>query len=280
MIIKKRFKKLSLDFIENIFICKMKDNYIYWVEDNNGKRVSDDFTYNKRFEFGPFIIMEKTLTLSFATLKDKDNDSLYIEGNLYYNECPDGKHYFIYNSDTGYLVDINGHIIEKDFMITDNLSNGYLIYQNGLYGYMDYNAKITVKPQFKRINTGKCFNNDFIGEYPDGGKIHMNILGETLSAKIYTDSIYPFDDKLLYSVENGLIGLIDSDGKVILPCRYKELKKLSLNPNWLIAKNHIYYGIIDKNGIVIKEFVCSEITEDIKNKQLILKEDTIMTFGT
>ena len=78
MIIKRRFKKLSWEFLDNILMGKMKDNYLYWVEDNYGNRVSDDFTYNKRFEFGPFIIMEKTLTLSFATLKDKSNDSLYF----------------------------------------------------------------------------------------------------------------------------------------------------------------------------------------------------------
>ena len=152
--------------------------------------------------------------------------------------------------------------------------------QNGLFGYMDSNGKITVKPQFIHIHLTNCFNNNFIGEYPDKSKIHMNIFGEELSKKIFIDKMYPFDDKLLYAEENGLMGLIHSNGEVALPFRYKELKKITLNPNWLIAKSHIYYGIIDKNGIVIKEFVHSEINEDIKNKQLILKEDTIMTFKT
>ena len=85
MIIKKRFKKFSWEFLDNLIMGKMKDNYIYWVEDNTGKRVSDDFTYTRRFEYGPFIIMEKKAIMLFAVLKDESNDSLYIEGNLYHH---------------------------------------------------------------------------------------------------------------------------------------------------------------------------------------------------
>lgn len=280
MIIKKRLKKLSWEFLDNILIGKMKDNYLYWVEDNNGNRISDDFTYTKKFEYGPFIIMEKRFNFYFVILKDTSNDSLYIEGDIYYGKFLDRKHYFIFNSNNGYIVDNNCNVIEKNFTIVCNSICGYLIYQNGFYGFMDYNGEITVKPQFERISTENCYNKDFIGEYPNGSKIHMNFFGKKLSEKIDIDKMYPFDDNLLYAEENGCVGLIDSNGIIVLPLKYKELKKIFSNPNWLIAKIDDYYGIIDKDGNIIKNFIYSEIIEDIKKKKIILKKEDIINLDT
>ncbi|MBE5821269.1 MAG: hypothetical protein E7311_01600 [Clostridiales bacterium] len=280
MLIKRRLKKLSCEFMDNILDGNMKANYIYWIEDNNGKRVSDDFTYNKYIEFGPFIIMEKTSFLSFAILKDKSKDSLYIEGNLYYTQIGNEDLYAIYErSGNGYLVDKKGKILQKNFSIIDLYYGGYIIYQNEYFGFMNSSGVITIKPQFMRVYKEYCFDNDIIGEYPDGTKIHMSLNGEKLSDRIKIEKMYPFDKELLYVEENGLIGLIDKHGSILLPRKFKELRKVTLKPNWLIGKQEDYYGIIDKVGIIIQDFVYSEITEDLERKKLILQKASFINLG-
>ena len=76
------------------------------------------------------------------------------------------------------------------------------------------------------------------------------------SWKANYDWVEPLCENSVVKVrKNHKFGLVDHNGKVLIPVEYEDIQSVSLNLNWLWAKKDGKYGYLDENGAVVIPFI-------------------------
>lgn len=190
--------------------------------------------------------------------------------------CKDGKY--------GLIDSIGNILLEPKYELLDDVSEGLAAFRkNGKWGYIDYSGKVVIEPGFKVV----CpFENGYAKVIPDGnsGKGSLiNKLGEVVlqtdsynwgykdglfwsydrdgHITFFDDKIEPISDKplkyvrhyydLIVTKEDDKYGLIQRNGRIVLPSIYDEIYPNEIGVN--LIKYQGKYGILDRNGDFIVE---------------------------
>lgn len=286
MIIKKRFK-FSKKFFFNIFHKEYDRNYVYWIEDNKGNKLSDEFRVTGRQISGPFLILTESIYCAHIIFRDTANDTLYVHGELSIMNL-DGWSciHNPYKMNDDLLFNSKHELVLSNFTLKslDARCRCFFLIQNGALQF--------ISPSIGKLNTianlsGSTndliyniahtynFNGEFIGVFEDKSKALLDTSGHMFSRRLHYDKIYPLNhDFYFVKNKNSGIGLVDSKGKVIIKPKYQYAKPVSFNPNWIVLKRLFSYGVIDTSGKIIVNFDASEIIE--LDKKLVIRKDFIL----
>lgn len=140
------------------------------------------------------------------------------------------------------------------YFITSNIDDKYVIKKDNKYGVIDKNFKIILNPIYDSI-TSSGIKNIVIGK--SNKKTSLISLETKESLKTY-DEIYPIDsNKKLRIIENSLHGYLDEDLEEIIPCSFISL--FPFKNNLAIAYNGEKYGVINSEGKIIVPYLYDEI---------------------
>ncbi len=255
--------------------------------------------------FAQQINYEKLYT-QYDYVKCYDNNGLSVVGNKSYKGVLDDKGNiiipFIYNeiyehSDSIYLVekdglegfiDINNKIILPiEYDTLQYLSKNLLLIQkNNKFGIIDNQIKWKLPCEYDEIE--KCHHN-IIYIKKDSLYAILDTNMQWLSDFVFTDIIEDknqiftkdgykdiYKPNINISVK-GKYGIMDSTGKILIPCKYENIKYIK-NLDTYIVKNNNTYNIIDKNNQILLNRNYLEIDyNDIY--QVFIVKDSIEKYG-
>ncbi len=168
----------------------------------------------------------------------------------------------------------------------------YSVYSNGKYGVINNNGDIVIEPTFEELvvipNNSKpifiCIYdiNDTTGEYKT--KVLNNENQEILTGYDKVEAIDNFDlnkniwyeDNVLRVSKNGKYGIIDFNGKEILPCEYDEITALKGVKNNFIVNKDQKVGLVNEQGqeiIATKYNKILALTENYSNQYIVVDEN-------
>lgn len=209
-----------------------------------------------------------------------------------YNFINDNR--FIVNKDNLVgAIDPNGKLVVKNiYSFIAGFQNGRSIASKeknnkNYYGVIDSNGKEIIDFKYDKLtslNQGKTYLAFFNDKYfiiNDHGK---TISDEFNEAEVFDDQIY-----LISTIENDkkLYGLMDSNGAILVKCKYDELKTLTYYPTKhnYIAKTGDKYGLINQNGKELMTFdydlIVSAYFQDYKincNSIFVKKDNKLGVF--
>ncbi len=130
----------------------------------------------------------------------------------------------------------------------------YRVKKNGKCGLLNMDGKVIVPAMYDRINIDQ-YNSDFI---------IVSLAGKQTWYSFNGRQIMPLKYDLVKSFRNGLgevmvdnkWGLVNNKGVEIVPCKYDEVFS---GPMIRVGENKLY-GLINRDGKVIMPTVCSSIT--------------------
>ena len=168
----------------------------------------------------------------------------------------------------------------------------YTAYENGKFGVINDNGEIVINNEYDEIisipNNSKpifiCIYdvNDKEGTYKT--KVINEKNEEILKGYDKTEAIDNFDskqniwyeDNVLRVNKNGKYGLINFEGKEVLPCEYDEIKALKSIKSNLLVKKAGNVGLVNEKGQTIIPVQYKEIKtlkEGYKNEYIIVNEN-------
>lgn len=154
--------------------------------------------------------------------------------------------------------------------------NFFKLYENDLFGVININGDIVIKPEYEEIiipNPGKpvfiCLNNYNLETDTYAKKI-MNETGEIFTEyeevePIEIESIIstmPYETNMLKYKQNDLWGLLDIDGNQITKPIYSQIKSLPNKPGEFLVKQDSKYGVLNSNGKVVLDIKYASIEAD------------------
>lgn len=178
---------------------------------------------------------------------------------------------------------------DKDKVVSKNIElNYYTVFSNGNWGVINSSGDIIIEPTYPEMiiipNKAKPF---FICtyevNYADGSyktKI-VNEKNEELLVGYESKSVILnydennniwYDGNAVIAERQGRFGLVNLDGKEILPCEYESVTPLKGVKNSMLVKNDGKFGIVNSDGTIIVpiEFASvSALTADYKNGFLV-----------
>ena len=182
------------------------------------------------------------------------------------------------------LIDLSGKEIipiqyEDIQEIGYDSNNGYLVKKAGKYGICSTTGKMLFNPEYTEINCNGdlCIVSRFIEQYEQNkyGLFNHTTLKEIVPTQYDQIESLSYDGNYIYGLNNKF-GLMDKNGKIILPSNYNYLKATDLydNDEWILANAYGqvtkgYYGsevtggnwgVIDIHGDTILPFKFKEIS--------------------
>ncbi|MFH6602731.1 WG repeat-containing protein [Maribacter algicola] len=161
-------------------------------------------------------------------------------------------------------IDTSGkQVIQTDFKKAASFSNGLAAAQEEKkWGFIDSSGKWAIEPQYDRVN---AFDSGLALVSKDDQWSYIKTSGEVLTLAESPDKYYDFNDGVALYRKGEKIGLLGTDGKLILEPTYKTIKnfwdghaKISNGELWglINAKGEIVIpaeyeevGTYNKNGI-------------------------------
>lgn len=146
----------------------------------------------------------------------------------------------------------------------------FVLYSNEHAGVVDRTGKKIINISYVRIDIPNPQKDVFVC-YSDDGKYDVfNKKGDRILDKfdeidvvsVIEDDVLRIEKNILQYKKNGLYGLIDLDGNIIIDASYDEISSLSYKPGSILVKKDNKYGIIDISGNEIVEVKYSNISSD------------------
>lgn len=173
-----------------------------------------------------FIIITITTIISYNHNNSPFNYSHHGDLNEGIISVSDGKKY-------GYIKS-NGKVIfrmKNSIKDIDNLSNLYFTDEIGtyldgnLYGIINNKGRIIIKAKYSKI---KIFNKNLILVQKDGNEYFINYKDKKISKNEYFEILYDDNENIssfIINNNNGLYGVIDKQGDIIIEAKYDNISK-------------------------------------------------------
>lgn len=240
------FERIEVAPYLNEFYGKQKLKYIVHTYDNtfvtdSSFKFKDEFTFSDAFYNDSIIYFRKNDNYGFISTKDKLIKGNYISiarahwGIIETKDTQSKHHYFLFDG---------RQIPDSDsVLIIDNVSASYKIYQNGKGNLMDIDGKSLVQHS----------GSDIFG-----------------LLKLETNE----KNKAFYAVnKSGKIGLINGNGKLILPYAYDHIT--AINESRFIVMMNNKFGLIDITGKFLLDTNYTFIEKDNKGTLILYKYDSL-----
>lgn len=154
-------------------------------------------------------------------------------------------------------IDVCGYIPFNLCGIYDSQHNDY---QGGRWGCLNKMGEVVIQPIYGR----KVFfeNDSVVQVYTEAGIKPINRFGEPAFPDNY-DTVYSLDEKAgLYRVKkNDSYGVIDKEGRLIVPILYSSFIFASENKFWAKEVATGLWGLLDSDSLIIQPFVYDEVKE-------------------
>jgi hypothetical protein len=152
----------------------------------------------------------------------------------------------------------------------------------GVWGLIDQSGKTIVEPKYAQLVP---FGKNFIAK--DGGSYQLiSPAGEPLSTTPLQFSfaeensiVRKYDAKHLKASENGKTGLIDQNGKWIVPAQYddiqfdSEIAETPFTENFVLVKTGDQWGALHSNGTVVVPVAFQQIRSFSNGMAAVLKDN-------
>lgn len=219
--------------------------------------------------------------------------------------------YYIQNRKIG-LRDKSTHKIvvgcKYDYIGGYGKTNRSSFKSNSLYGYLDNTGCEIIKPRFQKANSftyegyASVMMNDKWGiinntgtaiiacKYDEIGNIKFGVFSASVNGKWALismegdqlsqeyDEKFNINDQGFASVKkNGLSGIIDKNGKEVIPCKYAECY---LTEGLVMIKDNMKWGYYDFWGNNIIPVECSNVGHFYSGVALIQRDDKYMIIGS
>ncbi len=157
----------------------------------------------------------------------------------------------------GYIDTSGKYAIEPRFADAKSFSDGLAAAeQDKKWGFIDASGKWALEPQYDKV---KYFNSGHALVLKDEQWQYIDKKGQTLEIPPTTDKLYDFEEGVAFFKEGDKVGLLGTDGKLVLQPAYRVIKDVK-NGHAKVQKGELW-GMIDTNG---KEVIPTEY-EDIGN---------------
>lgn len=146
----------------------------------------------------------------------------------------------------------------------------FVLASNEHAGVIDKTGKTIIDVSYERIDIPNPQKDVFICYSEDGKYDVLNKKGDKIldkfdevdSVSVLEDDDLRIEKNILKYKKDGLCGLIDLDGNVIIDAIYDEISSLSYKPGSILVKKDNLYGIVDIAGNEIIEVKYSNISAD------------------
>uniref|UniRef100_UPI0039B9648C WG repeat-containing protein n=1 Tax=Candidatus Ruminimicrobium bovinum TaxID=3242779 RepID=UPI0039B9648C len=178
---------------------------------------------------------------------------------------------------------------DKNKVVSKNIElNYYTIFSNGNWGVINSNGDVVIEPMYPEMiiipNKSKAvFVCNYEVDYNEGN-YKTKVVNEK-NEEIFTgyekksvilnydenNNIW-YDGNAIIAEKQGKFGLLNLDGKEILPCEYESITPLKGIKNSMLVKNNGKFGIVNSDGTIIVpvEYVSvSALTTEYKNGFLV-----------
>lgn len=266
--------------------------YKYGLADHNGKTILPETFYQMHFtnyeNCGSSIIaLDSTRKVGVLNGNGKtiipfeydkiDYDNLYLSHRE--NKCFNNI-FFLYKNKSLHVLDSNNHVLVEGVTKFDSYfdNDRFILVSNGeLEGIIDtWQKKLTIAPHFVIDNVygreDMIVKRHVIGATYNGlwGLLNMET-GDTIAPFIY-DPIKPLgnsdfrtdeswsitavaeSDRFFVVSKNNLWGILDYNGKELVPFEYQELENLNYNfhkAGYILIKKNGLYGLLDSKTLEV-----------------------------
>ncbi|MBQ9184159.1 MAG: WG repeat-containing protein [Neisseriaceae bacterium] len=126
--------------------------------------------------------------------------------------------------------------------------------RNKRYGLIDKSGKIIIPPQYNELNyfTDKLVRTRHNNQYE-----LFDTQGNIISDKY--DFIGNIDYGFAKIKQQDKYGLMDKNGKIIIPCEYDDILTLTKEPDLIAVKKNNAWGFVDKNNHTVIPFVYEQV---------------------
>lgn len=276
---------------KDVFFCFKDEEYAIL----NGKG-NDVFTEYK--SVSPIIISDTTMEMEKNVLEYEENGKyglIDFEGkkitNAIYDEVASLKNkpgcisvkkdglYGVLDSYGNTIVEVKYNSVKGDEYSSETegyLKTGYIVSEKTntgiIYGYIDYNGKILVEPQYESLSRALEYNNeeDILLIIMDKGKKGV-IKNKKLIIKPRYQSINYNDNSDVFIVnKNGKYGFFDIDGDEILKAEYTSY---SVAGNYISVKKDNNMMLYDLHGNLVNTNNYKSISEAANTSYFIAQDD-------
>ena len=241
----------------NIAIVR-KENKFFLINKNNEK-ISNSYDY----VYGPY--QEKLYSVKLNgkySFIDSNGKELF---GWYDNDLSFIDDYCVVSINNKFgLIDTNGNTIIP--ILYDNIKNeirqNQVIAKKEKYGIINLSKKIIIPFQYDEIDFSNK-NGDFTNEYyikAEGKTGIINGLNEVIIQPIY-DKIFESENGYRKAVKGNFLGLLNENGKIIIPFEYNGLYKFDNKERLRVSKEKLW-GIIDFNNKIIIPMIYPKISKN------------------
>lgn len=126
--------------------------------------------------------------------------------------------------------------------------------RNNRYGLIDKSGKIIIPPQYNELNyfTDKLLRTRYNNQYE-----LFDTQGNIISNKY--DFIGNIDYGFAKIKQKDKYGLMDKNGKIIIPCEYDDILTLTKEPDLIAVKKNNAWGFVDKNNHTVIPFIYEQV---------------------
>ena len=162
------------------------------------------------------------------------------------------------NKKFGYIDKSANYVIEPQFDNAKSFSDGLAAAeQDKKWGFLDASGEWAIEPQYDKV---KYFNSGYALVLKDDQWQYIDKNNQVLNIPATEEKLYDFEDGVAFWRQGDKVGLLGTDGKIVLEPTYKSIKKVR-NGHAKVEKGDLW-GMIDTSG---KEVIPTEY-EDIGNK--------------
>ncbi|PID82703.1 MAG: hypothetical protein CSB15_01920, partial [Clostridiales bacterium] len=264
--------------IENHYLQKGKDN-LWHIFDKEGKEIGKGFQ-NIYFLKDDKLAVQKDNKNYLVDIKNPDKILAKFKDydNIEKYNCDCNTDILIVRKDGKYgLINMSGEEIVKP--IYDYLSSwttaSIKFKKDGKYGIMDFKGNIVLEPTYDKLEWAHGCNAvalGYVGKRGYDRKWQLVDLYAKPISKFYSASIVLGYEKLpITDMKTRLSGVLDPNGKEILPLKYKSTQLLRKNLI-LVRDNEKRYAFFDDKGKQITPFSKYSYDFDIEDNMLLVKE--------
>ncbi|MGB6153093.1 MAG: WG repeat-containing protein [Pricia sp.] len=161
------------------------------------------------------------------------------------------------NGNFGYIDRSANFVIAPEFEDAKSFSDGLAAAeQDKLWGFIDASGKWAIEPKYDKV---KYFNSGYALVLKDDQWQYIDKKGQPLDIPSTTEKLYDFEEGVAFFRNGEKIGLLGTDGKLVLAPTYDVIKDIK-NGHAKVKKGELW-GMIDTSG---KEIIPTEY-EDIGN---------------
>lgn len=189
-----------------------------------------------------------------------------------------------------FIIGINQILkADKNKVSSKNIElNYYTVFSNGNWGVINSKGDIIIEPSYPEMimipNKSKpVFVCTYDVNYADGSyktkvvnekneELFTGYESKTTIINYDSNKKIWYDENAIIAKKDGKFGLLNLDGKEILPCEYESIIALKGIKNSILVKKDGKFGIVNSDGTVIvpAEYISvSALTNDYKNGFLI-----------